>query len=255
MTDLISVITATFNSQKTISYTLDSILSQDYPYIEHIIIDGNSSDSTLDIIRSYHPKYWDKKITLKVLSEKDKGIYDAMNKGLKLASGKIVGFLNSDDFFADNFCLSNIAQAFLDQNACIVFGDIIYVQANFKPIRYYKSSPYTPYAFKFGWHPPHPSFYAKKSVYEMYGNFSLKYKIASDYEIMLRFLQKYRLPSYYLAKTLVKMQLGGESNRSFKNIFLANVECFQAWQDNGLSIFPIFIFLKPFMKLFQYLKI
>ncbi len=247
----ISIITATLNAAHTLKSTLDSILSQDYDNIEHIIIDGKSSDDTLSLIESYREKYHQKGIALKVLSQKDNGIYDAMNKGLNLASGDIIGFLNADDFFAHNKALSLIAWGFSKptNDVQIIYGDVEYLDAKLESIRVFLSKPYTKNAFKFGFHPPHPSFYATRKTYQTYGGFSLKYKIASDYELMLRLLEKYGLKSLYIQECFVKMRIGGASNKNLKNILRANLECAKSFKDNNLSHFPIFIILKPLSKL------
>ncbi len=247
----ISIITAALNAAHTLPSTLDSVLAQDYAHIEHIIIDGKSSNNTLDLIESYRHKYHTKGYELHVFSQKDRGIYDAMNKRLQLASGEIVGFLNADDFFAQNNVASLIAWGFAKPSNAIqiVYADVIYVDKNLKPIRDFRAKPYTKDAFRFGFHPPHPSFYVKKDVYQTYGGFNLKYKIASDYEIMLRFLEKHQLQSLYIQEYFVKMRIGSVSNANFKNIIRANLECFASFKDNNLARFPIFIALKPLSKL------
>ncbi|PAF43796.1 glycosyltransferase family 2 protein [Helicobacter sp. 11S03491-1] len=249
----ISIITPTYNSAKTIADTINSVLSQDYPHIQHIIIDNQSKDATLEIIETYKPQYADKQITLAVSSQPDNGIYDGMNRGIALSDGEIIGFLNSDDFFTHSGVLSTIAKGFDDWGIDCVFGDLEYVDfATLKTKRYWKSSPYAHNAFQQGWHPPHPTFYAKKHIYKMYGNFSLAYKIAADYEIMFRFLQIHQIHSKYIPQTFVKMRLGGKSNQSFKNILLANFECLQAWRDNGVSPPLRLIPLKLLKKIMQY---
>lgn len=247
----VSIITATLNAAHTLPHTLDSILAQDYAHIEHIIIDGKSSDGTLDLIESYRPKYRAKGYELRVSSDKDNGIYDAMNKGLALSSGEIVGFLNADDFFAKDCVVSLIVWGFAkpSENVQIVYADILYVDEHLAPIRDFTAKPYAKNAFYFGFHPPHPSFYAKRELYQTYGGFNLKYKIASDYELMLRLLERYRLKSLYIHECFVKMRTGGASNASLKNILRANLECFASFRDNHLARFPLFVALKPLSKL------
>ena len=250
----ISIITACFNSKNTIKATLDSVLSQNYPYIEHIIIDNVSNDGTLEIIKSYEDSYAKKGFNLIINSQKDNGIYDAMNKGLELSSGEIVGFLNSDDFFPKNNVLEIIAWGFLKptkNEIKIVYADVEYIDNTSLTIRKIKGKIINKNSFKYGFHPAHPSFYAKKEIYEKYGGFNTKYSIAADYEIMLRLLHKYNLNSLYIHDCFVKMRLGGVSNANIKNIFLANMQCMQSWRDNNLSKFPIFIIFKILNKIMQ----
>ncbi|WP_304646207.1 glycosyltransferase family 2 protein [uncultured Helicobacter sp.] len=250
MSPRISLITTAFNAASSISYTLDSVLSQKYNDFEHIIIDAKSSDETLQIIESYRPRYEKRGLSLIVISQSDKGIYDGMNKGLKYANGDIIGFLNADDFFASNDVLDFIAWGFdRPDNVQIIYANITYINAHHKPLRPLKGKPFSRLGFMCGFHPPHPSFYAKKRLYEQYGNFNLKFNIAADYELMLRFLYKYALKSFYIDKCFVKMRVGGASNVSLKNIFKANLQCAQAWRENHLSTLPLFILLKPLTKL------
>ena len=246
----ISLITTTFNSAATIANTLDSALAQTYKDFEHIIIDNQSKDETLSIVESYRPSYTSKGVGLKVFSQKDNGIYDGMNKGLEKAQGEIVGFLNADDFFASNQVLEFIAWGFDKPDSVdIVYANIMYVSHTLEPLRKLNGKVLKKHDFVLGFHPPHPSFYVKKALYTRYGGFNLSYTIAADYEIMLRFLQKYRAKTLYIDECFVKMRVGGASNASFRNIARANAECVRAWQDNGLSIFPIFIVLKPLRKI------
>lgn len=244
----ISIITASYNAQDTIKSTLESILQQDYKEIEHIIIDGASTDQTLTIINPYIPLYQEQNIPLKIISEKDKGIYDAMNKGIRHASGEIIGFLNSDDFFSSPHSLSHIMRAFNSQKTDCVFGQVVFIDQNGKIQRTWNGGSYSSLAFFLGWHPAHPTFYAKKDIFDRLGGFNLNYRIAADYELMLRFLQKHQISSAYIPHRLVTMRLGGASNASPLNILQANLECFRAWRENQLSIFPIFILFKPLRK-------
>lgn len=244
----ISIITVCFNSAKTIEDTIQSIFSQDYPNVEYIIIDGGSKDATLDIVKNYSDNI------SHLISEPDKGIYDAMNKGIALATGDVVGILNSDDVYFDSQVLSHIAKAFEVTNADAVYGDLVYVASNnlHKVTRVWKSQPYTDGAFLKGWMPPHPTFYVKKSCYEQLGNYTLKLKSAADYELMLRFIHKHKLSVAYIPKTLVKMRVGGESNVSLKNRLRANKEDRMAWKMNGLKPHFYTLFLKPLSKLKQF---
>lgn len=246
----ISIITATYNSSKTIKDTVVSVLNQKYTNIEHIIVDGNSQDNTLEIIQNITNR------VTKIISEPDKGIYDAMNKGIDLVTGDIVGILNSDDFYSSDDIISDIIDVFQRTNCDAIYGDLEYIDANDsnKTIRHWKSKAYTKGLFKRGWHPAHPTFFVKKEIYEKYGNFNLKYRIAADYEIMLRFIEKNKIKTIYLPKTMVKMRTGGASNKSLKNIIEANKECYLAWKDNGLSISPFIFLMKPFSKIFQFIS-
>ena len=250
----VSIITACFNSKNTIKATLDSVLSQNYHSIEHIIMDNISDDGTIEIINSYKIPYEKKGFDLIINSKKDNGIYDAMNEGLKLCKGDVVGFLNSDDFFASNNVVELIVWGFIKPSnnvINIIYADVEYINNDEEVIRKVEGKIINKKSFKYGFHPAHPSFYARKSIYEKYGYFNTKYTISADYEIMLRFLYKYRLNSLYIHDCFVKMRLGGVSNANIKNIFLANMQCMQSWRDNNLSKFPIFIIFKILNKIMQ----
>jgi len=244
----VSIITVVYNNEDTIKDAIESVLNQTYKNIEYIIIDGVSTDGTVEVIKSYGDKID------KFISEKDNGIYDAMNKGIKLASGDIVGILNSDDFYANNNIIEKVVKEFEDKKVDSVYGDLVYVNAKDtnKIVRYWKSKPYKKGLFTKGWHPAHPTFFVKKEIYDKYGIFNLDFKIAADYELMLRFLEKYQISNSYIPEIFVKMRLGGESNQSIKNIIKANIESYNAWKVNGLYINLFMILLKPLSKLFQY---
>ncbi|MEK7149424.1 MAG: glycosyltransferase family 2 protein [Patescibacteria group bacterium] len=246
----ISIITVCYNSAKTIKQAIKSVLSQTYSNIEYIVIDGGSTDGTLEIINKYRDKI------AKFVSEPDKGIYDAMNKGLKLATGDIIGILNSDDFYTDEFVLEKVAKKFEETNSDCLWGDLVYVDRNNigKIIRFWKSSEYREGKFKMGWHPPHPTFFARKEIYNKYGLFNLNFKIAADIEIMLRFLEKFKISSAYIPEILIKMRTGGTSAKNIKNIIKANVETYRAWKVNGLKINPLWVLLKPLSKVLQLIK-
>ena len=246
----ISIITVVWNNASTIKDAIDSILNQTYENIEYIVVDGASTDGTVEIIQSYGDKI------SKFISEKDKGLYDAMNKGIGLATGDIVGILNSDDFYKSNDVLETVVNEFIRKDIDCLYGDLEYVAAHDtdKIVRYWKSKEFEDGLFQKGWHPAHPTFFVKREFYDKYGVFNLDFKIAADYEIMLRFLEKYKLKSFYINKTFVKMRIGGESNRSVLNITKANLESYRAWKVNGLYINPLRLLLKPLSKLFQLLK-
>lgn len=246
----ISIITVTLNSAHTIEDTLQSIFQQTHPDIEYIIVDGGSTDGTLDVINKYREK-----IT-HVHSETDKGIYDAMNKGIKLATGDVIGILNSDDIYPENTTIESVVAAFYKENCQSLYGDLVYVhqEDTDRIYRYWKAKPYAKSNFKMGWMPPHPTFFVKKGVYDLFGDFDLRLCSASDYEIMFRFLFKHEISVSYLPKVLVKMRLGGQSNESLKQRLLANKEDVMAWNINGYSM-PLYTrVLKPLLKLPQFFK-
>ena len=246
----VSIVTACLNSDETVEGTVKSVLSQDYKNIEYIIVDGGSTDGTLDILKKYRDRIH------KYISEPDNGVYDAMNKGIKLATGDVVGFLNSDDFYADNYVIEKIANVMQSSDVDCCYGNLEYVANNntYKTVRRWKSQPYQSGLFKKGWHPPHPTFFVKKSIYDKYGCFDINYDIAADYELMLRFLKKYHLKSCHIPDVLIKMRIGGKSNKNLWQIIKANMECFQAWKRNDLKVSPFIMVKKPVSKLVQYMK-
>lgn len=243
----VSIITATYNSSKTIIDTINSVNNQTYPNIQHFIIDGLSTDNTLELIKSSNFKG-------EIHSEKDRGIYDAMNKGIALSNGDIIGILNSDDFYADSTAIENVVSLFEETNCDAVYADLIYVDAENTSIvkRIWKSGSYNKANFLKGWMPPHPTFYVKKELYTKYGNFNISLSSAADYELMLRFLFKHGAKPAYLEKVLVHMRVGGKSNVSIKNRIFANLEDRKAWKMNGLIPNWYTLFLKPIRKLGQF---
>jgi len=245
----VSIITVAYNSASTIRDTIDSVLAQDYAELEYIIVDGNSKDDTLSIVHEYGDKI------SRVISEKDKGIYDAMNKGITLATGEVVGILNSDDFYADSQVISEVVRQFKQTNTDSVFGDLDYVKAfpPFEVVRKWRSGAFDALRFYKGWMPPHPSFFIKRHCYQQFGVFNLQFKRAADYELMLRMLLKNSISSSHLSKVLVKMRVGGASNASFKARLEANREDRLAWKVNGLKPKWLTLVRKPFSKILQYL--
>lgn len=247
----ISIITVVFNGENTIKSAIDSVLNQNYNNIEYIIIDGGSDDKTMDIIRSYGNKI------NKIVSEKDEGIYDAMNKGIFMSDGDIIAILNSDDAYYDNEVLSVIARSFNQDNELgCVYGDLNYVSKNDpkKIIRAWRSKKYSPNLFKRGWMPPHPSFFVKKEVYNKYGVFRKDLKIAADYELMLRFIERFKVKTAYIPKVMVSMRIGGASNKSLINIISGNLEILQSWKYNNMSIPYWIFFMKPLSKFYQFFR-
>ena len=244
----ITIITATYNSAATVRDTLASVQSQNYPDIEHLIIDGASSDATLGIVREF-------KHVAACHSQKDRGIYDAMNRGISYATGDIVGILNSDDVYVNNTTIASVIQVFAETGADAVYGDLNYVQADDlnKVVRRWRAGAFDRQSFKWGWMPPHPSFFVKRELYEKFGKFNLEFRSAADYELMLRMAYKHQINCAYLPQILVKMRTGGVSNASFKNRIRANREDLRAWQVNDLHPYFFTLLLKPLRKLHQYL--
>ena len=243
----VSIITATYNSSKTVLDTLHSLQKQSYPHIEHIIIDGLSTDNTIELIQSTNFKG-------DIHSGKDKGIYDAMNKGLGFAKGDIVGILNSDDFYAEETIIEEVVSLFNQTGCDTVYGDLVYVDgvdtSNIK--RMWVSGSYERKNFLNGWMPPHPTFFVRKELYDKYGLFNISLWGAADYELMLRFLYKHGAKAAYLPKVLVNMRIGGQSNTSLINRLRANLEDRKAWKLNDIKPHWYTLFLKPLRKLNQF---
>jgi glycosyltransferase involved in cell wall biosynthesis len=245
----ISIITAAYNSASTIGDTLRSVAEQTHPDKEHVIVDGLSKDNTLSIVAQFPH-------VAQCRSEKDKGIYDAMNKGLTMVTGDVVAILNSDDFYENEFVLSKVAKAFEDPTVHVVYGDLVYIDPvkDNRITRYWKAGTYTASSFHYGWMPPHPAFFVRRQVYEQLGNFNASLTCSADYEIILRMLLKHRLKAVYLPETMVRMREGGISNASLKHRWRANREDHQAWRLNGLKPYFFTLYLKPFRKIFQFVN-
>ena len=224
----ISLISISFNSENTISKTFQSVKNQSFNNYEYLLIDGASIDGTLNIAKNQDH-------ILKIISEPDSGIYDAINKGIKNSTGEIIGFLNSDDTFYDENSLKYIADAF-DKDTDCVFGDLIYTDINEKIKRIWRGSAFKKGAFKKGWMPAHPTFYCRRSVYEKLGLYDDSFKIAGDFDLMLRFLEKHDIRSKYIPKTLVNMKVGGASNNGLKSKLDILKEEFRAFDQNDISI-------------------
>jgi glycosyltransferase len=250
----ISIITVCHNSEKYIQSAIESVLRQTYENIEYIIVDGNSGDKTLDIVKEYVPLFNGRMCWT---SEPDNGIYDAMNKGIRMASGDVIGTLNSDDFYTGSNVIENIVNCFRQYDCEAVYGDLLYVSKNNtnKICRYWKSGQYKPNAFKWGWMPPHPTFFCKREVYEKHGIFLTDLKSAADYEFLLRVIHKGKIKIAYLPHIIVKMRMGGISNVSIKNRLTGNDEDRKAWKINNISPFFFTFILKPFRKIPQYIPV
>ncbi len=242
----ISIITATYNVDKTLEYAIKSVLSQTYTDIEYIIIDGNSSDNTIDIISKYKNN-----IDISV-SEPDDGIYDALNKGIKAATGDVIGFLHADDVFYDENSIAVIAQAFTDKIDA-VYGDLIYVKnADINSvIRYWKGKPYSNKLLKSGWMPAHPTFFVRRKVYENIGLYDLNYKISADYDFILRFFNSERYNVEYIPNVITRMRVGGKSNADIKNIIRKSKEDYKALKNNKIGGIRVLL-MKNFSKISQF---
>lgn len=227
---LVTVVTVVFNGAGTLEHAIKSVISQDYDNIEYIVVDGGSSDGTLEIINRYSDSidYW--------VSARDSGIYDAMNKGIGLASGEVIGFINADDFYSSPAVVGHVAEVFKDANVDACYGDLCYVRQDDVSalVRYWRSSDFMPGSFKRGWCPPHPTFFVRRGIYERLGNFDLGFKLAADVELMMRFLEVHRIRTIRIPEVLVKMRMGGATNRSFANILRQNREILRALRQHGL---------------------
>ncbi|MEZ4938555.1 MAG: glycosyltransferase family 2 protein [Crocinitomicaceae bacterium] len=246
----ISIITIAYNSEETIEDTIKSVIDQDYSEIEYIIIDGGSKDGTLDIVERYKDQ-----IAI-IVSEPDKGIYDAMNKGVQRATGELVGILNSDDIYAHKQVLSKVVDKIQEEKADALYADLVYVdrEDTDKITRKWISGTYKSGQFKKGWMPPHPTFFIRRDWYTKFGMYSTELKISADYECMLRMIHKNHAKLAYLNEVITKMRVGGESNVSIKNRIKANKEDRLAWKMNGLKPGVFTSIRKPLSKIGQFLQ-
>jgi glycosyltransferase len=231
-----SIITVCFNSGLTIRDTLESVLNQSLENVEYIVIDGSSTDNTMEIVGEYRDRI------NKIVSEPDHGIYDAMNKGIALSTGELVGILNSDDLYATPNVLKKIADEFDRTLVDCVYGDLVYVDPTNtnKVLRSWKSSPFKPGLFCLGWHPPHPCFFVRRTVYQRFGNFDLNISLSADFDIMLRLLEFNKISSQYLPELCVLMRAGGATSSSIKNIIIGNRNIFKAFRKYGIQVNPLF---------------
>ena len=243
----VSIITVSFNSAKTIADTIDSVLSQDFPEIEYIIVDGCSTDGTVDIIRQNENRIsqW--------ISEKDQGMYDAMNKGIAMATGDAIGILNSDDVYMNTHVVSDLMHLMQSQNTEVVFADLILVDSSNQNriIRYYDSGRFHPSKFKFGWMPAHPTVFVKRELYQRVGKFSNTYQIAADYEMLIRMLAIEKASYAYYPKPVVRMRLGGASTSGISRNWILNQEIIRACKENGIYTNLLMLLLKVPAKLWD----
>ena len=243
----LSIITVCYNSEKTIKKTIESVLCQKYKDIEYIIVDGGSTDNTINIIRGYGNRI------SKFISEKDNGIYDAINKGISLAKGDIVGILNSDDIFYDNDTISCIADKFKrNKDLESIIGDIVFVKPNGKTHRHYGAFNWTPNKFSWGLMPPHPTFYCKRTLFAKFGSYRNDFKIAADYELLIRFLLVNKISYEYIPKILVKMNLGGISTKNIRSNLRINKEVLRACKLNNIDTNILKLYTKYLIKLKEY---
>jgi glycosyltransferase len=246
----ISIITAVLNDEKNIEACINSVLEQTYEDIEYIVIDGCSIDGTREIIKNYERSIsqW--------VSEPDHGIYFAINKGIKLSSGEVIGILHADDMYASNNVIAKVVSQITKEEVDSCYGDLVYVHhdSTDKVIRYWKSCSYQEGMFRRGWMPPHPTFFVRKDIYEQFGYFNTNFKISADYELMLRLFEKNKISFHYIPEVLVKMRMGGVSNRNIKNMLIKSSEDLKAWKVNGLKRSLYTIPLKNISKVPQFLK-
>lgn len=246
----ISVITVVYNRAATIGSAIESVIKQRDVDVEFIVVDGNSTDGTDQVVSGYRDQIQ------QYIREPDDGIYDALNKGIKAATGDAIGFIHADDFIAEESTLNHVAQALEAPDVDGVYGDLMYVSEDDtdRITRYWQAGEYAPGKFRFGWMPPHPTVYLKRACYEQFGNFNLEMKTAADYELMLRMMMKHKIRMKYLPEVMVKMRSGGASNASLKNRLNANRDDQLAWSMNGLKAPWGLRFMKPLRKVGQFFK-
>lgn len=251
----ISIITVSFNSVKTIRDTIKSVLNQTYQNIEYIIIDGNSNDGTVSIIKEYELAFQGRMCWI---SEPDNGLYDAMNKGIKKANGEIIGIINSDDIYHRNDIIEKISNTFITyKDIQVIFGDVRFIRSDNldKTIRYYSSKNFFPEKFRFGFMPAHPTFFVYKKFFEKFGYYKTNYQIAADYELLIRFLYVHRLKYKYIPIDFLKMRLGGRSTASLKNTIILNKEFLRGCKENNIYTNIFILYLRYFIKIFEYIFI
>ncbi len=246
----LSIITVCLNSAKTIGYTLESIGSQTYRDIEHIVVDGASTDGTVELVRGFSPQ------VARMISEPDRGLYDAMNKGIAAASGTYTGFLNADDVYADPDVLSKVADAFAGRSCDAVHGDLLYVSGSNpdRIVRYWKSRPYRAGMFEAGWHPAHPTLFVRTELLRELGGFDTSFRYHADFDLMVRLFVERRISSVHIPEVLVCMRTGGQSNRSIRNIIRGNRESYRIAHRSGIADSPLWLARKLWYRLPQFIQ-
>lgn len=247
----ITIITAVYNAAQTLADAMDSVLRQTYADIEYVVVDGGSKDGSVDVVRSYEPRFGGR---MKWVSEPDHGIYDAMNKGIRMATGDVVGILNSDDYFTADDVVEQVAQTLADTQLDAVYGDIHFIRAG-QPdrcVRYYSSARFHPRWLRFGFMPAHPSFYCRREVFERAGLYKTDYKIGSDYEMMVRLFHRYRIRTRYIPADFVTMRTGGASTRNVRSRLQLIQDDVRACRDNGIYTNAAMISLKFLYKIFEF---
>lgn len=248
----VSLITVTYNSDKTLRDTINSVLAQTYEDIEYIVVDGLSKDKTVDIIREYEPQFAGR---MKWISEKDSGLYDAMNKGIRMATGDVVGILNSDDFFTSNDVIEKVV-AGVTKDTDAVYGDIHFVNPDNlqRCVRYYSSKIFKRSLMKMGFIPAHPSFYCRKECFEKFGYYKTDYKIAADFDLLLRFIYVHQIRIKYLPVDMVTMRLGGASTDGWKSRLVMMNEHLRSFKENGVKTNRFWLSLRYFYKITEYIR-
>lgn len=250
----ISIITVTYNSSATVRDTIDSVLKQEYKNYEYLVIDGGSKDNTVDIIKEYEPKFEGR---MRWVSEKDKGMYDGINKGIRMATGDVVGIINSDDFYHRSDIFDVVNKAFeVNKDVQAIYGDVRFVHPDNleKTVRYYSSKHWKPWRFRFGFMPAHPTFFTYKENFEKYGYYQYDYHIAADYELLIRHLYTNHVPAKYIPVDFMKMRTGGRSTNGWKANVLLNKEIVRACKENGIWTCMPLLFMKYFIKVFELIK-
>lgn len=250
----ISVITVTYNSAVTVQNTIESVLRQDYQDYEYLVIDGGSRDNTIDILKEYEPKFGGR---MRWISEKDKGMYDGINKGIRMATGAVVGIINSDDFYHRTDIFDIINRTFEeDNNVQAIYGDVRFVRPDNleKTVRYYSSKYWKIWQFRFGFMPAHPTFFTYKKNFDKFGYYQYDYHIAADYELLIRHLYTNHVPAKYVPLDYMKMRIGGRSTNGWKANVLLNKEIVRACKENGIWTCMPLLFLKYFIKVFELIK-
>ena len=253
----VTLITVCRNAASVIAETLDNVITQTHPKIELVVIDGASTDGTVEILRVYEEKLrGHSSVRMVLVSEPDKGIYDAMNKGLRIATGDVIGFVNAGDLLMTPDVINKVVRTFESSGADAVYGDIIMVDEKdiYRVHRTWLSGNYDRKNFRKGWMPPHVATFIKKSVYDRYGHFNTDLRIGADYEILLRFLYKHRITTVHQPEILVRFRLGGMSNGNLKQILQANREVRASWGLNGLKAPPLLVTRKLWSKVMQFFK-